>query len=249
MARPIIVANWKMNLLGQQATSLARCVAHSPACKEDVLVLLAPPHPYLERVQAILRSTPVGLAAQDLHPEESGAFTGSVSGAMIADTGATHVLVGHSERRRDCGEDDAMVRRKIVAALRARLTPVVCVGESLRQRDSGRAGRVVREQIHAALQAPGWLQTGELWVAYEPVWAIGTGRVAQPDQVSAIHAILRELLGARARILYGGSVGPHNAGDLLQQPDVDGLLVGSAALAAERFLEVIQQAAAGAGSS
>ncbi|MFQ5718442.1 MAG: triose-phosphate isomerase [Acidobacteriota bacterium] len=234
---PLVVANWKMNLDGRVAEDLARAIVASPAVGDrSVEVLLAPPFPYLERVAAVVRGTQVGVAGQDLHWEEAGPFTGAVSGSMLADTGATHVLVGHSERRERFGDDDEAVKRKHQAARRAGLDPILCVGESLASRDAGQATNVVLAQIDAV--APG---TPTI-IAYEPIWAIGTGRVATITQAAEIHAAIRRHLGAGARVLYGGSVTPDNAGSLLSEPEIDGILVGSASLAATSFLDILAAA-------
>ena len=242
-AAPLLIANWKMNLDGAAADALARAVAAGAAAHgEAVEILLAPAFPYLERVAAALRSSTVGLAAQDLDWENAGAFTGAVSGTMLADAGATHVLVGHSERRQIFGDDDEAVRRKLEAARRAGLIPVLCVGEDLDNRDAGRALEVVARQLDAALAPVDDLDGGRLVVAYEPVWAIGTGRVASVDQAAEVHAAIHRQTGSDVRVLYGGSVTPDNAVDLLSNPEIDGALVGSASLAADSFLAIIAAA-------
>lgn len=237
-ARPMVVANWKMNLDSHGATALARMVAEDSACAGSVQVLLAPSFPYLEKVAACLRSSPVGLAAQDLHWKDSGPFTGAVSGAMLVDVGATHVLVGHSERRRLFGEDDQDVRQKMRAAHAAGLVPLLCVGEDKEERDAGRAVEVVSAQICSALE-DGFQQSVPV-VAYEPVWAIGTTRAAEPKQVADMHGEIRRLLKGGIQILYGGSVTPENTSALMSDPEVDGLLVGTASLHAKPFLAIVR---------
>lgn len=241
-AKPWVIGNWKMNLDHQSVETLAEEIAGDPACGAAIQVGLAPPFPYLERVAKILGAGPVALLGQDLHAEPRGAYTGSVSGPMLKDLGVTHVLVGHSERRRLHGEDDDMIRRKINAAVNAGLIPVVCVGENLAQRESHQAMEIITAQLAAALAADGWPAQEETLVAYEPVWAIGTGQVASREQIAEIHAGIRRLLPAQARILYGGSVGPGNAATLTREKEIDGLLVGSASLTAESFLPILKAA-------
>jgi triosephosphate isomerase len=235
----LVVANWKMNLNGTSASALARAVAADPACEAGVGVLLAPPFPYLERVAACLGSSSVGLAGQDLHWEAAGAFTGAVSAPMLVDAGASHVLAGHSERRHLFGDDDAAVRRKIEAACASGLEPIVCVGENESQRDTGQAIPTVQGQVESALQASGWPGRPTLLLAYEPVWAIGTGRVAEPGQAAEMHAAIRDLAGPSSLVLYGGSVNPGNAAALLKEEELDGLLVGGASLQPESFLAIV----------
>ncbi len=239
----LVVGNWKMNLDRGRARALAGTVAAAAVCRGPVQVMVAPAHPHLVLVAECLAGTPVGLAAQDLHWEAGGAFTGAVSAGMLADAGASHVLVGHSERRLLFGDDDRVVALKIQAAVDAGLTPIVCVGETAAQRDAGEALAVVARQWEAARSATGWSGAAAPLLAYEPVWAIGTGRVARPAQAAEVHAHLRALAGAGARILYGGSVTPDNAGDLMAEAEVDGLLVGGASLSPDSFLAVVEAAA------
>ena len=232
-----------MNLDGAACDALARAIAADPVSQQSVQLALAPPFPYLQRVAAAVAETPVMLASQDIHQEAAGAFTGSVSGAMLRDVGVSCVLVGHSERRQLLGEDDNLVRMKTAAAVEAGLTPVVCVGEDLVCRDEGRAIEHVSRQVKAALGASGWVDLDDVLVAYEPVWAIGTGRVARPDQITEVHQAIRQLLPAGACVLYGGSVNRENAGDLMAEPEIQGLLVGSASLIADSFLGIARAAA------
>jgi triosephosphate isomerase len=205
-----------------------------------------PSFPLLPAVVAELTGTGVGVGAQDLHPEDAGAHTGDVSGAQIADAGCGWVIVGHSERRRDHGEEDSLVARKLRAAARHHLRPIFCLGESREERRAGSTFAVLERQLAPALAAAP--QSGADWVvAYEPVWAIGTGDTATPEQAQEAHAFLRErvallgspVLAAGLRLLYGGSVKPDNAAELIAQPDVDGFLVGGASLDAGRFLAIM----------
>ncbi len=213
-------------------------------------VMVCPPFVYLAEVIAAAGDAPLAVGAQNLSHEASGAFTGEVSGAMLADCGVTHVLVGHSERRALYGEDDAVVARKFVAAEAAGLVPVLCVGETLQQREAGQTEEVVARQLDAVIAAAGAASLSRAVLAYEPVWAIGTGRTATPEQAQSVHAYLRgKIAGIDARIadslriLYGGSVKADNAAILFSQPDVDGGLVGGASLKAEEFLNICRAAA------
>lgn len=243
--RPYIVGNWKMN--GTRAMlSEARAIERGAGRYPEVQVALAPP---FTLIQAMSEATEaVGTGGQDCHVEAKGAHTGDVSAAMLADAGADFVIVGHSERRRDHGESDALVKAKAEAALACGLGVIVCVGETLQERDAGQAEVVVRAQVAASLPVAG--EDARLAVAYEPVWAIGTGRVAAVDDVIAMHRSIRATLdealgeaGAAVRILYGGSVNADNARDLLGAEGVGGALVGGASLAAESFLAIVAAAA------
>ncbi|MBI5711315.1 MAG: triose-phosphate isomerase [Candidatus Eisenbacteria bacterium] len=255
--RPRLVAgNWKMNKTAAEGAALARELAGltgggaaAPGCG----IAVCPPFTALESVGAALRGSAIHLGAQDLHPEPGGAFTGGIAGSMLAALGCRFVIVGHSERRHGMGEDDATVARKLRAALRDGLTPIVCVGETLAEREAGRTAEVVVRQTHAAydgLEASPALATV---IAYEPVWAIGTGRVATPEQAREAHRIVRATLdrvvgagaGARLAVLYGGSVTPAGAPALFAEAEVDGALVGGASLEAASFWR-IAAAAAGA---
>jgi triosephosphate isomerase len=215
-------------------------------------VAVCPPFPYLAAVAEVLRGSAVGLGAQNLYPEKEGAFTGEVSPTMLVDVGCRYVIIGHSERRHKLGETDAFINRKVKAALAAGLTAILCVGETLAEREANRTQAVLDTQLTADLDG---LTAGDLArvvIAYEPVWAIGTGRNATPDQAQAAHAFVRrrvgQLCGAVAAqglvIQYGGSVKPDNAALLLSQPDVDGALVGGASLNADQFLAIVRAARA-----
>jgi triosephosphate isomerase len=253
--RPLVVGNWKMNLTAAHGRELARAVADGlPPGAVDVAV--CPAFVHLFPVADVLRGSPVRLGAQDVFFESSGAYTGEVSPTMIVEAGATFVILGHSERRHTIGhlEDDWMINRKVWAALAAGLTPILCVGETLAQRDAGQTLDVLTFQLTAGLVGVASDMAEKLVVAYEPVWAIGTGRNASPAQAQEAHAHLRRVLadhwGSAAqavRILYGGSVKPENARELLTEDDVDGGLIGGASLKAGSFLGIIAAALAAKG--
>ncbi len=239
--RPIVAGNWKMH--GSRAANAALLDALlSAGARDSAACLVFPPYVYLSDVVRQLAGSAIGAGAQDVSAEPQGAFTGEVSAAMIADVGATHVLVGHSERRALNGEDDALVARKFFAAHAAGLTPVLCVGETLAERDAGATNQVVARQLDAVLALCGVESLARAVVAYEPVWAIGTGRNATPQQAQDVHAFIRGRVAARdaniaaaLTILYGGSVKAANAPELFGMPDVDGGLIGGASLKAEEF--------------
>jgi triosephosphate isomerase len=235
----LIAGNWKMNLLSRPAAALARDVAAGSAGLHCGLAVF-PPFTALAAVEAVLRGSPVMLGAQDCHASVSGAFTGDVAAAMLADAGCGAVIVGHSERRHYHGETSAGVRAKAVAAAAVGLLAVVCVGETEVERDAGHAVDLVCRQVAESLPA-GFSGV----VAYEPIWAIGTGHTPTHDDVAAMHGAIRQALlrhlgsdGAAVRILYGGSVNPDNAAGLLAVPEVGGALVGGASLTAEKFLAI-----------
>ncbi len=235
--RPLIAGNWKMNGRRADGLALARAIAAAPPGRAELLV--CPPATLLAPVGEALAASAVALGGQDCHAEAAGAHTGDIAAEMLADLGCRYAIVGHSERRADHGEDDATVRAKAAAAIRAGLTAIVCVGETLAERDAGRAEAVVAASLRASLPESAAPET--LVVAYEPVWAIGTGRTPSVADVAAMHTALRAALGARGpatRILYGGSVKPDNAATLLAPEDVDGALIGGASLAAADFLAI-----------
>ncbi|MDF1483956.1 triose-phosphate isomerase [Ramlibacter sp. H39-3-26] len=245
--KKLIAGNWKMNGSLAANDALLRAVlagAGLPGC--DVAV--AVPAPYLAQAQALLAGSPVALAAQDVSQHAAGAFTGEVGAAMLQDFGVRYCLVGHSERRQYHGETDAAVAAKAQRALAAGITPVVCVGETLAERDAGQTAAVVRRQLAAVVHVVGHC-VSEIVVAYEPVWAIGTGQTATPAQAQEVHAVLRAQLQAASaqpagvRIVYGGSMNAANAAELLAQPDIDGGLIGGASLKAPDFLRIIAAAA------
>lgn len=252
MRRPFIAGNWKMNLTRSQSVDLARQVVERATSAAQVDVAVCPPSVYLDAVAQVVRGTAVALGAQNMYHESAGAFTGEISGAMLLDVGCRYVILGHSERRHILGETDRDVNRKVHAALKQGLLPIVCVGETLEQREAGQTGDVVGSQFAGSLQGLTAEQMGSVVIAYEPVWAIGTGKVATPEQAEEVHADLRRLLETRynaavaqtVRIQYGGSVKPDNAAQLLSQPNIDGALVGGAALKADDFLGIVAGAAA-----
>jgi len=249
---PLIAGNWKMHTDREGAHRLAEGIAGEIGRPEGVEVALFPPFPFLADVGAVAEQSGYALGAQNLFHESEGAFTGEVSGAMLASIGCRYVIVGHSERRHLLGETDGDVARKITAALDAGLAPVVCVGETKEQREADETDAVVRGQIDAATDGLSGDRFARITVAYEPVWAIGTGLTATPDQAREVHASIRARLAerfgsetaARCRILYGGSVKPGNIRDLMAQEGIEGALVGGASLDAGSFAEIIRGAAA-----
>jgi len=255
MRRPFIAGNWKMNLDRAQAVALATTLKDA-ALKEktsganNVDVAVFPPSVYIDAVRQVLAGSSVGYGAQDVYFEAGGAFTGEVSTAMLKDLGCRYVILGHSERRHILGETDQDVNKKTLAALAAGIVPIVCVGELLAQREAGTTGDVIRRQVEGSLAGLSAEQMAGTVIAYEPVWAIGTGKVATPQQAEEVHSDLRKILAQRynaeiaaaVRIQYGGSVKASNAAELLAQPNVDGALVGGASLKAEEFLGIVAAA-------
>jgi len=246
MRSRIVAGNWKLHGTTAFASSLVEAIA--AGMPDGVEAIVLPPSPYL----ALLAQGTHGIAvgAQDISAHEKGAFTGEVAAAMVADVGARYALVGHSERRQYHGEDDALVAAKFIAARAAGLVPILCVGETREQREAGRTEEVIAAQVEAVLTAAGVAAFDGAIVAYEPVWAIGTGLTASPEQAQAVHAFLRGVVARQdARIadslplLYGGSCKPDNAAALFSQPDVDGGLIGGASLAADDFLAIVAAAA------
>ena len=229
-----------------EATALAGGLARSVGARAGRQVILAPPFTALATVAAAIRGTRIALAAQNMHWQEKGAFTGEVSPLMLRDLGVTHVIVGHSERRSLFDETDEMVRRKIESALAHGLASIVCVGETLEQRDDGRTLAVVSAQVDAAMRGHSTDEARRIVVAYEPVWAIGTGRVATREQAQEVHGQIRALLrdldlpADEIPILYGGSVKPDNIDGLMAEPDIDGALVGGASLEVESFTRIVE---------
>jgi triosephosphate isomerase len=251
MRTPLVAGNWKMNLTNPEAMHLVRELLAAPVAGAGCEVLVCPPFTALAEVALVLSGSAIRLGGQDLHWERAGAFTGEVSADMLRSVSCSYVLVGHSERRTLFGEDDGTVARKARAACEGDLAAIVCVGESLREREQGGTQQVVKRQLEAVLDELGAPPTPACVLAYEPVWAIGTGLTATPEQAQEIHAFLRQRLverwgqaGAAVRILYGGSVTAESAASLLGQPDVDGALVGGASLKAASFAAIVRTAAA-----
>ena len=251
--RPRLVAgNWKMHKTAAEGAALARelrSLMPSPACETAI----CPPFTALAAVAGVLHGSAFHLGGQNLHPEPRGAFTGEIAGPMLVDAGCRFVIVGHSERRRLFGEDDVLVARKLRAALDCGLMPIVCVGETLAEREGGRTADVLVRQIAVAYDGLGAAAASGTVIAYEPVWAIGTGRVATPAQASEAHAVIRATLdrvvtgsaGSACAVLYGGSVTAENASALFAEAQVDGALVGGASLEAASFSRIVMAASAG----
>ncbi len=250
--KKVIAGNWKMNKTAAEGAELAKDILTEVGRETSVDVVLCPPFTALAAVGHCLEGQAVKLGAQNMHPEKHGAFTGEVSAEMLRTLYVTHVILGHSERRQYCGETDAFVNKKVLAALAHELKPILCVGETLAERAAGQTLEVVRRQAERALAGVKPEQITTVIVAYEPVWAIGTGKVATTAQAQEVHAFIRDLLtklhGAplaqKVRILYGGSMKPANAPELLAQPDIDGGLIGGASLEAKSFVELIRAAQA-----
>lgn len=243
MKKQLIAGNWKMNGSPDSNAALVAALAAGVA-DAHCLVAVCVPAPYLAQVQLLVAGTPIALGAQDVSQHESGAFTGEVSAAMLREFATRYCLVGHSERRQYHGETDVVVAIKAQRALAAGITPIVCVGETLAEREAGRTEEVVKRQLAAVIHTNGHC-ISEIVVAYEPVWAIGTGKTASPQEAQQVHAVLRAQLQAatpqadRVHILYGGSMSAANAAQLLSQQDIDGGLVGGASLKAADFLSII----------
>jgi triosephosphate isomerase len=250
MRRKLVAGNWKMNGgLTANAALIAEVKSGLAAVGAGADVAVCVPAPYLAQVQAAVAGSALALGAQDVSAHASGAYTGEVAAAMLAEFGCKYVIVGHSERRAYHGEADAVVAAKALAALKAGLTPIVCVGETLAEREAGRTNEVVGAQIDAALAVLDAGDVEKIVVAYEPVWAIGTGKTATPAMAQDVHAMLRAKLAAKnaaaaakVQILYGGSMKPDNAKELLAMSDIDGGLIGGAALKAADFLAIVQAA-------
>jgi triosephosphate isomerase len=248
--KKVIAGNWKMHNDNSAAQQLASQIKIRTTEIKKTDIILCPPFTALTVVHDVIKGTAIGLGAQNVYWEKSGAFTGELSTDMIKSTGAQYVIIGHSERRQYFGETDETVNKRTKAALEAGLKAIVCVGESLDQREGGTTARVVEQQITGGLSGLSTEQMASVIIAYEPVWAIGTGKVATPEQAQEVHAQIRGLVeklfnsdvAEAVRIQYGGSVKADNADSLLSQPDIDGALVGGACLKAETFVPIIQSA-------
>ncbi len=250
MRTKFVAGNWKMYTTAAAARQLAMQVVQGVGLDRRAAVAVCPPFPYLSLVGEILRGSPVALGAQNLYPEKEGAFTGEVSPTMLLDVGCRYVILGHSERRHKLGETNAFINRKVQAALAAGLNVILCVGETLEEREANRTEAILDDQLTGGLAGVAAAAMDRMVLAYEPVWAIGTGRNATPEQAQAAHAFLRRrtaelytpAVAEALRIQYGGSVKPDNAASLLGQPDVDGALVGGASLQADQFLAIVRAA-------
>ncbi len=247
MRRPIIVGNWKMHKTTAEAVALVQDLRSSVAQVHDVDIGVAPPHTALKSVAEALHGSTIFVTAQNMHWELQGAFTGEISATMLRDAGCTRVIVGHSERRQYFAETDATVNRKLRAALNAGLDPILCIGETLDQRDHNATFSVLEQQVRHGLADIAAEDLSGVVIAYEPIWAIGTGKTATPDQAQEVHAFIRGLvrelygkaLADEVRIQYGGSVNAGNIRALMTQPDVDGALVGGASLEASSFAQIV----------
>jgi triosephosphate isomerase len=250
MRRPFVAGNWKMNGSAASNKALLDGIKAGLAAVTSTEVAVCPPFVYLRDVAGQLQGTAVALGAQNLSEQSGGAYTGEISAAMLLDFGCRYVIVGHSERRAIYGESDALVAGKFAAARKAGLIPILCVGELLEEREAGTTEQVIARQLDAVLALEGIAAFAQAVVAYEPVWAIGTGKTASPDQAQAVHAFIRNKLAAqdatiadKLRILYGGSVKASNAVELFGMADIDGGLIGGAALQAEEFLAICRAGA------
>jgi triosephosphate isomerase len=242
--KPIIAGNWKMFKTEAEAVDFAKKIKPQVADVHDRIVLICPPFPVLSKVADEIRDSNVALGAQNLYWEDQGAFTGEVSAPMLKAVGCTYVIIGHSERRQYFGETDETVNKKLKAALKHRLDPIVCIGETLEQREKGETFKVIEKQFKEGTKGLGTGDWKQVIIAYEPVWAIGTGKTATPDQAQEVHAFIRKLLPQKVadgvRILYGGSVKPENIKELMAQPDIDGGLVGGASLKLDSFTKIVK---------
>jgi triosephosphate isomerase len=247
MRKPVIAGNWKMYKTIGEAVEFVKRLRPLVASVEHCEIVVAPPFTALRAVCDALRGSNIGLAAQDLHWEREGPYTGDVSASMIREAGCTYVIIGHSERRYGHGETDAMVNRKVKAAVAEGLTPIVCVGETLAEREAGKTLEVLARQFEGGLAGLTAQEFSRIMMAYEPVWAIGTGRTATPQLAAESHGELRRLVslrfgeaaGKQVRILYGGSVKPENIGGLMAEEQIDGALVGGASLAVDSFTAIV----------
>ena len=250
MRTPMIAGNWKMNLTHVEATDLAGAIVNSVKGLEGVDIVLCPPFTSLGAVAEAVKGSAVKLGAQNMHWAENGAYTGEVSANMLLTHGCGYVILGHSERRGYFGETDAVVALKVISSLAAGLLPIVCVGETREEREEGVTQSVVERQVRSAFEGIDSEVFGDTVIAYEPVWAIGTGLTATVEQAQEVHALIRRILtdmmggkvAERTRILYGGSMKPQNASELVLQPDVDGGLIGGASLDADSMMGIVKAA-------
>lgn len=248
--KSLIVGNWKMNLTLKEGVEFAQSLRDSLYGKNGFLCGICPSFVSLKDIGKVLEGSGIYMAAQNIHSSENGAYTGEISAPMVKEAGCTHVLIGHSERRNIFGETDAFINAKIKAALSTDLKPILCIGEKLNEREDGRTEYVIKNQLKDDLQGIRADEMKEFTIAYEPVWAIGTGKTALPEQANEVHLFIRNILAEKygkyiagnVYIQYGGSAKPENARELLAQPEIDGLLVGGASIKLESFLKIIEAA-------
>lgn len=252
MRKPFVAGNWKMNMTAEEGVALAKGVKDAVAGIGDVEIAVAPPFTTIPAVADALKGSNVGVGGQDMHWEESGAYTGEISAEMLLTSGCSYVIIGHSERRTYFGETNETVNNKVKKALAAGLCPIVCVGETLEEREADKTEDVVRDHVEGGLAGLSSADIAKIVVAYEPVWAIGTGKTATPEQAQDVHRFIRGILASLSdqqtadsvRIQYGGSMKPENAAELLAKPDIDGGLIGGAALQADSFAGIVKAATA-----
>ncbi len=248
MTLPLMAGNWKMNKTIEEGLTLALRLKELLSGIDAVEIVIAPPFTMLDRVKERLGNSNIRLAAQNLFWEEEGAFTGEISPVMVRDVGCEYVILGHSERRGYFGEDNDMTSKKVLAALKSELNPILCVGETLEEREEGKTFKVVESQVRAGLEGCLQGQMRHVTIAYEPIWAIGTGKTAKPEEAEDVHLRIREVLHELfemdaledTRVIYGGSVGPQNVDALMAQPNIDGALVGGASLKADSFERIVR---------
>jgi len=245
---PFIAGNWKMHKTIRESVDFARLLVNKCDELADRRIVIAPPFPALQAVGEALKGSEIHLSAQNLHEQPSGAYTGEVSAGMLSDAGCEYVIVGHSERRTIFGEKDDVINKKLKIGISSGLMPIFCIGETLSERDAGQTFAVIDRQIKEGLNNLTTDDIRRVVIAYEPVWAIGTGKTATPEQAQEVHAYIREIIkktygegvSAFVAVIYGGSVNPNNIGGLMDQPDIDGALVGGASLDIESFIRIIQ---------
>ena len=250
MRKPIVAGNWKMNITRAETAALVAGIKTEAGNIHTVETVICVPFTDLDTAAQALKGSSIGLGAQNVHWAEKGAFTGEISTAMLKELGVNYVIIGHSERRQYFGETDDSVNKRTKAALAAGLKPIVCVGETLAEREAGQTTKVVERQVRAGLAGLAGTDWDKLVIAYEPVWAIGTGKTATTAQAQEVHAFIRKLLAelagaeaaAKIRIQYGGSMKPENAKELMSQPDIDGGLIGGASLEAKSFADIVRGA-------
>ncbi|HHT9112358.1 MAG: triose-phosphate isomerase [Planctomycetes bacterium] len=248
--KPFIVGNWKMNLTLAEGVEFAKSLRKSLQNKNEIISGICPPFTFLKDISRVLEGSSICVGAQNIHSEKNGAYTGEISALMVKDTGCTHVLLGHSERRHLFGEIDSFINAKMKTALSIDLKPIFCIGETLNEREEGKTKYVVKNQLKNGLLGIARNHVEELVIAYEPVWAIGTGKTASPEQANEVHSFIRGFLtdeygkdvANSVYIQYGGSVKPENTKELIAQPEIDGLLVGGASIKLESFLKIIDAA-------